>query len=231
MDMGYVNTDVAAAQLGNCGGGVGLKASASRATGQGAGNGTTYTNTQVAGNTINITSGGANTPYRDLYNRVEAAKAGTPTNPNAGLNTITPNQKGQVTAEAAAGLSGVKNPVRDINDIRGDVADGAEVVSRGAGIVGGTETAASKIPGPHQPGAATTAVVATGVGFAADVIEQVARPDMGKLITGGTIDIAVKPIVDKFPLTAPVVNDAANVLKNPTFTEKIQNAIGEKVDK
>lgn len=43
------------------GGGMGFTASASKATGQGAGNGVTFTNTQVAGNTVNIDSGGDTT--------------------------------------------------------------------------------------------------------------------------------------------------------------------------
>ncbi|WP_090143190.1 hemagglutinin repeat-containing protein [Limnohabitans sp. DM1] len=47
-----------AMQLGAGGGGMGFTASASKATGQGAGNSTTYTNSQVAGNTVNIQSGG-----------------------------------------------------------------------------------------------------------------------------------------------------------------------------
>jgi filamentous hemagglutinin len=50
-----------AMQLGNGGGGMGFTASASKATGQGAGNSVTYTNTKVAGNTVNIESGGDTT--------------------------------------------------------------------------------------------------------------------------------------------------------------------------
>jgi filamentous hemagglutinin len=50
-----------AMQLGAGGGGMGFTASASKATGQGAGNSTTYTNSQVAGNTVNIESGGDTT--------------------------------------------------------------------------------------------------------------------------------------------------------------------------
>ncbi len=50
-----------AMQLGAGGGGMGFTASASQATGQGAGNSTTYTNSQVAGNTVNIESGGDTT--------------------------------------------------------------------------------------------------------------------------------------------------------------------------
>ena len=40
------------------GGGIGFTASASKATGQDAGNSTTYTNSQVAGNSVSIQSGG-----------------------------------------------------------------------------------------------------------------------------------------------------------------------------
>ncbi|MGV0987131.1 hemagglutinin repeat-containing protein [Limnohabitans sp.] len=47
-----------AIQLGAGGGGMGFTASASAGKGQGAGNSTTYTNSQVAGNTVNIESGG-----------------------------------------------------------------------------------------------------------------------------------------------------------------------------
>ncbi|WP_228768308.1 hemagglutinin repeat-containing protein [Limnohabitans sp. DM1] len=50
-----------AMQLGAGGGGGGFTASASKATGQGAGNSNTYTNSQVAGNTVNIESGGDTT--------------------------------------------------------------------------------------------------------------------------------------------------------------------------
>ena len=50
-----------AAQLGNGGGRIGITASASAGKGAGSGNSTTYTNTQVAGNTVNITSGGDTT--------------------------------------------------------------------------------------------------------------------------------------------------------------------------
>ena len=78
------------------------------------------------------------------------------------------------------GLTPDRNSIRDSADVRNDVANGASKVSRGAGIVGSAATVAAAIPGPHEPTAAVTAVTATGVGFAADVLEQVARPDQRK---------------------------------------------------
>jgi hypothetical protein len=69
-------------------------------------------------------TGGANTPYRDLYNRVEAAKSGPPTNPNAGLNTIMPAANGAVTAEAAAGLLPAPSERRSVDQIDRDLKTG-----------------------------------------------------------------------------------------------------------
>ena len=157
---------------------------------------------------IKANTGGVNSPYVWVM-----PQPGT-SNPNAGLNSITPAANGCVTAECAGGVAGVRNSVRDVNDIRNDVADGAAVVSRGSGIVGSTATAASTIPGPHQPGAATTAVVATGVGFTADVIEQIARPDVA-LSSENAFYMAIQMRVDSsLPIAAPITNEVINAWKN-----------------
>ena len=134
--------------------------------------------------------------------------------PNAGLNTITPAANGAVTAEAAAGLSGVKNPIRDISDIRNDVADGAAAVGRGSDITAATSTMAAAVPGPHQPGAATTAMIATGVGFAANVVEQVARPNAA-LSAENAFYMAIQMGADSsLPIAAPITNEVINAWKN-----------------
>jgi filamentous hemagglutinin len=56
-------------------------------------------------------TGGANTPYKDLFKQVEAAKAGPATNLNAHLNTMTPAANGCVTAECSANVGPVTNPM------------------------------------------------------------------------------------------------------------------------
>jgi hypothetical protein len=170
-------------------------------------------------------TGGANTPYRDLYNRVQTANAGPPTNPNAGLNTVTPNASGAVTAEAAAGLLPVRNPVRDVNDIRNDVADGAAVVGRGSDITAATSTMAAAVPGPHQPGAATTALVATGVGFAANVVEQVARPDVGKGLNDFMGSVLQEQLDRKLPIMAPITNESIEHWKKSGSSESFEKWI------
>jgi hypothetical protein len=69
-------------------------------------------------------TGGANTPYKDLYKQVEAAKAGPATNLNAHLNTITPAANGVVTAEAAAGLLPAPSERRSVDQIDKDLKTG-----------------------------------------------------------------------------------------------------------
>jgi hypothetical protein len=76
-------------------------------------------------------TGGANTPYKDLYKQVEAAKAGPATNLNAHLNTMTPAANGCVTAECSANVGPVTKP----NDAA--AALGIGVVLTGVGAVTG----------------------------------------------------------------------------------------------
>jgi filamentous hemagglutinin len=158
---------------------------------------------------IQANTGGANSPYKWV-----TPQAGT-ANPNAGLNTITPASNGCVTAECAAGVAPNRNSIRDSADVRNDVADGAALTSRGAGIVGSAATAAAAVPGPHEPAAAATAATATGVGLVADVVEQMIRPDPQKYFKEQIlIGIPANVLAEKFPLYAPVVNEVAEKIKS-----------------
>jgi filamentous hemagglutinin len=157
---------------------------------------------------IQANTGGVNSPYKWVTPQPIT------NNPNAGLNTVTPNANGCITGNCAAGLTPDRNPIRDSADVRNDVADGASSVSRGAGIVGSAATAAAAIPGPHEPTAAATAVTATGVGFAADVLEQLVRPDPQKYFKEQLfIGIPANVLVEKFPIYAPVINEVAEKIK------------------
>lgn len=122
-------------------------------------------------------------------------------------NTITSAANGCVTGECSGGVLPERNAVRDEADIREDAADIASGVGRGAGVVSSAATAAATVPGPHQPAAATTAVIATGAGFAADVVEQVAQPDTGKAVHEFFLGIAQTQVDNKLPLIAPVSNE------------------------
>jgi filamentous hemagglutinin len=172
-------------------------------------------------------TGGANTPYKDLYNQVTSANKGQVVDPNAGLNKLTPAGNGCVTAECAASLLPIRNPIKEGKDIRQDAANTAALVGRGAGIVSNAATAAAAVPGPHQPAAAGIAVTATGVDFVSKVVEQFASPDKGKLLIESAVDIATKPIADKFPMLSPVLNEAAEILKNIDYAKDAKEKVGK----
>ena len=87
-------------------------------------------------------------------------------------------------------------------------------VSRGAGVIGSTATAAAAVPGPHQPVAAGTAVVAGTVGAAADAAEQAINPDGAKAVQTILISLAQKAIDNKLPLVAPVTNEVVDAWRN-----------------
>ena len=73
---------------------------------------------------------------------------------------------------------------------------------------------AAAVPGPHQPGAATTALVATGVGLAANLVEQVARPNPASSAENAFY-MAIQMRVDsQLPLAAPLTNEVINAWKN-----------------
>jgi hypothetical protein len=167
-------------------------------------------------------TGGSSSPYGWLDGQLGKAQP-VASNPNAGLNTFTPAANGCASAECAGGVAGVKNAVRDVTDMRNDVADGAAGVSRGSGIVGSTATAASAIPGPHQPGAVTTALVATGVGFTADVIEQIARPDVGKGLNNFMAVVLQEQLDKKLPIVAPVTSEAIEYWKKSGSSQSFEN--------
>jgi hypothetical protein len=65
-------------------------------------------------------TGGSSSPYGWLDGQLGKAQP-VASNPNAGLNTITPNQKGQVTAEAAAGLLPAHSEMRTTDQVQRDL--------------------------------------------------------------------------------------------------------------
>jgi hypothetical protein len=141
----------------------------------------------------------------------------------------TPNANGCITVNCAAGLTPDRNPIRDSADVRNDVADGASLVGRGAGVVSNTATAIEVgSPDPRvKAGAAAVGVVSTVVDFASKVVEQVARPNTGQGIVevGATVlgDIANKVA----PIAAPISNEIVEKMKNTDEVKTIQEKIGK----
>ena len=164
----------------------------------------------------------ANTGVTDSaygWNNVQLGKVEPPKiNPNTTLNSPTPSANGCITAECAAGQIPTRpGSSRDPNDVRNDVANAAAATSRAAGVVASTATviAATDVEPLTKAGAATTAAGATVVGFISDVIEQAARPDQRKFfIEQLLIGVPADQLISKFPLLAPVINEAAEMVKN-----------------
>ncbi|PUE12944.1 hemagglutinin repeat-containing protein [Limnohabitans sp. T6-20] len=132
-----------AAQLGNGGGGIGFTASASKATGQGAGNGVTYTNTQVAGNTVNIESGGDTT----LKGAVVKAN--------------------QVTADVGGNLS--IQSLQDQNQYKESSKSAGGSIMVGAGVSGSINVAKSSINSTYTSVNEQSAIRAGDGGFQVEV--------------------------------------------------------------
>lgn len=172
-------------------------------------------------------TGGSSSPYGWLDGQLGKAQP-VASNPNAGLNSFTPASNGCASAECAGGVAGVKNAVRDGNDVRNDVADGAAVVIRGSDITAAASTMAAAVPGPHQPGAVTTAVVATGVGFVANVVEQVARPDVGKGLNDFMTVVLQEQLDKKLPKVAPVTSEAIEYWKKSGSSQSFETWMNTK---
>jgi filamentous hemagglutinin len=132
-----------AIQLGAGGGGMGFTASASKATGQGAGNGVTYTNTQVAGNTVNIESGG------DTTLKGATVKAT------------------QVTADVGGNLT--IQSLQDQNQYKESNQSAGGSIMVGAGFSGSVNLAKSSINSNYQGTGEQSAIRARDGGFQVEV--------------------------------------------------------------
>ena len=67
------------------------------------------------------------------------------------------------------------------------------------------------------------ALVATEIGFGANIVEQMIRPNVGKGVTDLTIDVGSKLVSDKYPLYNVFTNEFAERVKNSDFATTIQN--------
>lgn len=87
-------------------------------------------------------------------------------------------------------------------------------VSRTAGIVGSTATTAAATPGPHQPVAAGTAIVAQTIGLAADAVESYITRDSAKMVETAFFTLTQQFVTDKaLPLAAPITNEVIEAWK------------------
>ncbi|WP_211455204.1 hemagglutinin repeat-containing protein [Collimonas antrihumi] len=97
---------------------------------------------------------------------------------------------------------------------RDQLADTAGFVSTQAGWVGSTAALAGAVPGPHTPAAEAVALLATTIGLGSGFVEQILRPNPRDYLSGSGIDIGNYFLSERYPLFAPVLNGASEVIKN-----------------
>ena len=108
-------------------------------------------------------------------------------------------------------------------DVREAIADGAATTSRQAGVVGAAATAATAAASPQvKPFTGSVAVGATVIGVAADAVEQMARPDLNKVLSESVPKIIQDRIDKRLPLAAPLTNELAEIWKNSGTNKDLQ---------
>lgn len=122
---------------------------------------------------------------------------------------------------------GVQQSVPITLPTREDIADGAATLSRQSGVVGAGAVAVGSQAGPYAQPAKAVAVGATAIGFVADVVEQIARPDTGQtsINLSGT---GAMLLVEQLPggkLVAPITNEVVEAGKNSSFAKDITDRI------
>jgi hypothetical protein len=119
---------------------------------------------------------------------------------------------------ALACISGVgvqQSSLPELGDAaRNAIADGAASTSRAAGIVAAGATAAAAQGGVYGRPATAVAAIATLLGYSADTLEQLARPDPKKFFFEQiAIGVPVEILTQRFPLYAPAINEMAEQAK------------------
>jgi filamentous hemagglutinin len=112
------------------------------------------------------------------------------------------------------------------------IADGAEKLSRQAGVIGAAATAATpNVPAQVRPITGAIGVGATAVSVAADAVEQLARPNTGKVVVDSAATI-VQTAVEKIPgagAVAPITNEVIEAWKNSGSAKTLEEWVNEKL--
>jgi hypothetical protein len=171
---------------------------------------------------IQANTGGTQSPYAWLDSQLGKGQLPPPTSTNS--SGPRPAANGCVTAECAAGVSGNRSGLRDPEAIRNDIADFAGATSRVAGVVSSTSTAVavySPEPGTKST-AAAVAGVSTAVGFVADIVEQAARPDVGRGLNDLMAATLQEQLDRKLPIAAPLTNEALEYWKKSGSSQNFE---------
>lgn len=150
---------------------------------------------------------------------------------NAALNKpVTTNSPGDTMTTAACANGdlacksgvGVQQNAPLTQQTKEAIADGAANVSRASGVVAAGATAVAAQTGPYAKPAETVAVGATVVGVAADAVEQIMRPDMGKVAWDSVARVVQDRLDKRLPVAAPITNELVEAWKGSGSIKDLQ---------
>lgn len=151
----------------------------------------------------------------------------------ANYNSVSPGQVPSQFTYVPLGGGGSTNATgpftkfdqSDVNYVRNTTADVASMVSTNAGRFSSANAAAAAIPSPYSPIFEAGAYVGTVVGFGADAVSQIARPDVGQYWTNSGSTMVSDRLSTKYPLASPVINEVANNINDSSFSKSMQDFI------
>ncbi|VVD83337.1 Hemolysin [Pandoraea aquatica] len=110
-------------------------------------------------------------------------------------------------------------------DARETVADFAGGISTAASRFGAITTAGASIPSPYAPGLAAASFVATVTAATADVVAQLARPNIGQYWVSSGSSIIVDRLSTRFPMISPVINETANSFNGSDYSNSLRDIL------
>ncbi|NMM07116.1 hemagglutinin repeat-containing protein [Polaromonas sp.] len=157
------------------------------------------------------------------------------TSSNAPTLTNTPTAMQSQTANCAnndlacrSGVGAQQNAPLS-QQTREAIADGASTLSRQAGVVAAGAVAVSSQVGPYGQSAKAVAVGATVIGFGADVVEQVMKPNVGQTsanLIGFGVGVSIEPLPGG-KVVAPLTNEIIEAVKSSSTVQSISTRINE----
>ena len=154
---------------------------------------------------------------------------------NAPVLTNTPANTGPVTAAcslndlACRSGVGVQQNAPLTQQTREAIADGASTLSRQAGVVAAGAVAVSSQVGPYGQPAKAVALGATVIGFGADVVEQVMKPNTGQTLVN-LIGTGAGTLVEQLPggkVVAPLTNEIIEAGKNSSTAQNVTSRVNQ----
>jgi filamentous hemagglutinin len=74
-------------------------------------------------------------------------------------------------------------------------------------------------------GLTAAAYTATVVGFTADALAQLVKPDVGQYAVTSTTGLIAESLSDRLPALGPAINETANTFNSSSTGQQVQNSL------